>query len=144
MGTKRKKAFSGHFALSNSQPRKKRQAQLVEAGKCRECGNALGRAKTICNTCADKARVAEAARREADKAAAQKEAEKNSPLLAPSELQALPQLATGKEAIKAVKVLTPAPPSLYNPALLRRVRGRAHRRHLLQRQRFRSGEPGAA
>ncbi len=103
MGTKRKKAFSGHLALCNGQPRKKRQAQLVEAGKCRNCGSALGRAVTICNTCADKARVAEAARREADKAAAQKEADKNSPLLAPSELQALPQLATGKEAIKAVK-----------------------------------------
>ncbi len=36
----------------------------------------------------------------ADKAAAQKEAEKNSPLLSALELEALPALATGKQEIK--------------------------------------------
>ncbi len=103
MGTKKKKPFRGPLTDSYSRPRSKRQKQLVEAGQCRECGNPLGRAVTICDKCADKAAAVAAAAYAADKAAAQKEAEKNSPLLEPSELQALPQLATGKDAIKEVK-----------------------------------------
>ncbi len=58
---------------------------------------------SICNKCADRVRAAEAEAYAAEKSAEQKEAEKNSPLLEPSELQALPQLATGKDAIKEVK-----------------------------------------
>jgi hypothetical protein len=103
MGTNKKKPFSGPLGDHYHQPKTKRQKQLVEGGKCCVCGSALGRAKTICDTCADKAAARVAAAAAADKAAAQKEADKNSPLLSPSELQALPQLATGKKAIKAVK-----------------------------------------
>jgi hypothetical protein len=94
MGTKRQKPFKG--PLSEGIGQGKRQKLLVAAGQCRDCGSSLGRAVTVCDTCANKAAAAEAARREADKAAEQKEAEKNSPLLSPSELQALPQLATAK------------------------------------------------
>jgi hypothetical protein len=100
MGTHKKKPFTGQFS---GQPYRKHQKQLVEAGLCRHCGDPLGRAKTICDTCANRVAAAAAEAYAADKAAERKEAEKNSPLLAPSELQALPQLATGKDAIKGVK-----------------------------------------
>jgi hypothetical protein len=103
MGTHRKKLFSGPLFDGYSQPSKKRQKQLVEGSQCRGCGSPLGRAKTICDTCADKDAARLAAAAVADKAAERQEAEKNSPLLAPSELQALPQFATGKQKIKGVK-----------------------------------------
>jgi hypothetical protein len=67
MGSKRKTPLSGHLALSNSQPRKKRQAQLVEAGFCRECGSELGRVVTVCDKCADRAAAAERAAAAAEK-----------------------------------------------------------------------------
>ncbi len=96
MGTKRKKAFSGPLTDRYSQPHSIRQKQLVEGGLCRDCGNPLGRAVTICDKCADQACAAAAAAR---KSAAQKEAEKKSPLFSARELEALPALATGKQKI---------------------------------------------
>jgi hypothetical protein len=93
MGTKKKKPFRGPLTDRYSQPHSKRQQLLVEAGQCRECGSPLGRAVTICDQFADAFCAAADKARLADKAAAQAEAEKNSPLLAPSELQALPQLS---------------------------------------------------
>jgi hypothetical protein len=88
MGTHKKKLFSGPLYDGYSQPHKKRQKQLVETGLCRDCGDSLGRAKTICDTCANKAAAVEAERREADKAAERKEAvaltrQTRSPNLAP-------------------------------------------------------------
>ncbi len=49
MGSKKKKPFSGPLYDGYSQPRSKRQKQLVEAGQCRDCGSALGRAVTVCH-----------------------------------------------------------------------------------------------
>jgi hypothetical protein len=39
MGTKRQQPFKGPLTDKYSQPRSKRQKQLVEAGQCRECGS---------------------------------------------------------------------------------------------------------
>ncbi len=64
----------------------------------RKCGRKVERAQTLCNQCADLVRDREAEAREAEKSAAQKEADKKSPLLEPSELAALPALETGKDA----------------------------------------------
>ncbi len=99
MGTKRQQPLKG--PLTEGSTASKKSKQLVAAGKCRECGSALGRAVTVCDTCANRARLAEAARREADKAAAQKEADKNSPLLAPSELQAPPEGGAQERLLRA-------------------------------------------
>jgi hypothetical protein len=69
MGTKRQKPFRG--PLTEGRKASKQQKLLVAAGQCRECGSPLGRAKTICDTCANKAAAVEAERREAEKSAAQ-------------------------------------------------------------------------
>ncbi len=55
MGPKRQQPFKGPLTEGNTASKKSKQ--LVAAGLCRECGSELGRAKTICDTCADKARV---------------------------------------------------------------------------------------
>jgi hypothetical protein len=101
MGPKRQKPLKGPLTEGNTASKK--QKQLVAAGLCRECGSPLGRAKTICDTCADKDAARLAAAAAADKAAERKEAEKNSPLLSARELKALPALATGNQKIKGVK-----------------------------------------
>jgi hypothetical protein len=92
MGTKRQQPFKGPLTEGNTAS--KQQKLLVAAGLCRDCGGprAGGRAKTICDKCADQAAAATAAAAAADKAAERKEAEKNSPLLSARELKALPQL----------------------------------------------------
>jgi hypothetical protein len=69
VGTKRQQPFKGPLTDRYSEPYRKRQHHLVAAGQCRECGNPLGRAVTVCDTCANAFCAAEAERREADKAA---------------------------------------------------------------------------